>query len=180
MRSVFFNIKTILIPVLVIFYGLIWFHDDGIPETLTKADEAYVLNTHGRLEQRMTQVIEEIEQFIAEPERETELCVSLAATVDSWYAVGNKVHNDGRFLVVTAELSSQENRLQQLVTDLEIASQEMAEEIKRRVDGEEYDQDGYDVLYRAFSQDLQANGASIPCSKGKCFWCQLRKILRLH
>lgn len=175
MRSIIVNAKAILFLAILILWGLAWCHDDGIPNALTEADKAYVLETNCCLEQRMAQSIEEMQRFIDEPEHESELYRSLAATVDSWYEVGNVVHNDGRFFVHVDEFSAQENRIHQLGDDVEHVGLAMGEEVKRRIATGDFDKDGYGILRRAFGQDFLVDGEAAPCTWRRCFWCRVRR-----
>jgi len=181
MRSKFSKSKRILKPLLVpavFFIGMVCFHDDKIPDELSDADQQYVSQVNSTLEQSMIRVISEMKRFVAEPENESAICVSLAASIDSQYNLGGEFLNDGRFFAVTEENLRYAKRLWELNEELAVASDAMVKKVASRVESGEHDEEGYQLLTRALSPNLVV-GRNAPCDKSNCIWCFYRRTFRL-
>ena len=66
----------ILTQVICIFGVTVWFHDDGLPDSLSEADQTYVLQQSQLAENRMRDVVDGMRRFVAEPDRESEIEIS--------------------------------------------------------------------------------------------------------
>ena len=171
-------IRWILRLAICIFMMMVWFHDDGLPETLSEADQAYVLQQSQIAEGRMRDVVDEMRRFVAEPDRESEVADELIDAVYSWVEIGQKQTNDKRFFVKfnDDQYRRQCERLTQLSGELESVTDDMTEEVLARRERGEHDQEVYDRLREAFSDaSLSWTDSGDFCDKRKCFWCYCQK-----
>jgi len=165
-----------LIPVFYVFLLLVRFHDDGIPATLSTADQVYVLQQSEIAHERMEVVIEQMHLFVAGPDREDELSISLAAAADSLREIGDKIGNDGRFYV-NFDDEDYRKKWEQIGKDNDEATAKFTEEIRSRGERGELSDEVRERLLVAFSPKIESTIANSPCRKGKCVWCFWRRMM---
>ena len=171
--------KNFLKLAIGIFVLLVWSHDDGRPDTLSESDQAYVMQQAQASEDRMVDILDKIDRFVCEPNREVEMAEALASAVDSWREIDNKIESDGRFYVKCDDdrYASQIQRLLQLNNDFDDASEILVREILSRLEREECDPKVFDILCPSFSQAANGSPENHPCDKRRCFWCRSKRIL---
>ena len=171
----------ILAQVICIFGVTVWFHDDGLPDSLSEADQTYVLQQSQLAENRMRDVVDGMRRFVAEPDRESETADSLVDAVNSWVEINNEMIEDPRFFTEFDSIRNrnQQDRFAEVEKELNSATDEMVEELWARKERGEYDQEAYDRLKMAFEK-TSWNWTELPdgvCDKRKCIWCFFQRVL---
>ena len=164
-----------------IFGVMVWFHKGGLPESLSEADQTYVLQQCQIEESRIRDVVDGMRRFVADPDRESEVADCLVNAVDSWREISIARTEDPRFFVEFDDirLRNQQERTVQVVEELKSATDEMVEELWARRERGEYDQEAYDRLVVAFEK-TSPNWTELPdsvCDKRKCIWCFFQRVL---
>ena len=148
-----------------IFGVMVWLHDDGLPDSLSEADQTYVLQQSQLAENRMQDVVDGMRRFVAEPDRESETADSLVDAVNSWVEISIERAEDPRCFVEFDDirLRNQQERTVQVAEELNSATDEMVEELWARRERGEYDQEAYDRLVVAF-EGMSPNWTELPLS----------------
>ena len=171
----------ILTQVICIFGVTVWFHDDGLPDSLSEADQTYVLQQSQLAESRMRDVVDGMRRFVAEPDRESEMADRLVDAVDSLVEICNEIVEDPRFFTEFDSIRSrnQQDRFAEVEKELNSATDEMVEELWARKERGEYNQEACDRLVVAFKK-VSPNWTELPdcvCDKRKCIWCFFQRVI---
>ena len=171
----------ILTQVICIFGVTVWFHDDGLPDSLSEADQTYVLQQSQLAESRMRDVVDGMRRFVAEPDRESEMADRLVDAVDSLVEICNEIVEDPRFFTEFDSIRNrnQQDRFAEVEKELNSATDEMVEELWARKERGEYNQEAYDRLVVAFKK-VSPNWTELPdcvCDKRKCIWCFFQRVI---
>lgn len=163
---------------LLAFGVMVLIHDSGIPESLSESDQQYVLQKSEELVDKLEEVVDLMRQFNSQPNRESELATVLTKKVDQWYRLGTEVNCDGRFFTPThnPSLEAINKRLLIINEQFSKATDEMALEVIARRESGEHDQEAYDLLCAAFSQDFSTESAV--CDRKNCFWCVCQHLFK--
>ena len=171
----------ILTQVICIFGVTIWFHDDGLPDSLSETDQTYVLQQSQLVENRVRDVVDGMRRFVAEPDRESEMADRLVDAVDLWVEITAEIIEDPRFFTEFDSIRNgkQQERFAEVAEELNSAAEKMVEELWARRERGEYDQEAYDRLVVAFEK-TSPNWTELPdsvCDKRKCIWCFFQRVL---
>ena len=173
----------ILAQVICIFGVTVWFHDDGLPDSLSEADQTYVLQQSQLAENRMRDVVDGMRRFVAEPDRESEMADRLVDAADSLVEICNEIVEDPRFFTEFDDIRSrnQSQRLEGLAIDLAAASAEFVEAITARSEYGEHDREAYERMAIAFRNGSNMSLATPKldgvCDKRKCIWCFFQRVI---
>ena len=164
-----------------IFGVMVWFHDDGLPDSLSEADQTYVLQQSQLAENRMRDVVDGMRRFVAEPDRESEMADRLVDAVELSIEITNEIIEDPRFFTEFDSIrnANQQERFVEVTKQMNSATDEMVEELLARKERGEYDQEAYDRLTVAFKKTTQ-NRKELPdgvCDKRKCIWCFFQQVM---
>jgi hypothetical protein len=173
-------IKTGLVFGLFSFLAIVYFHDAGVPETLTQKEREYVLCTRAEFHDATLQFTDDILLFVSHPEQERQWVDRLILDLNELLGLEHQMVNDRIFWVKDpAVVLTFQKTMESCITATETACDQMAKEVIQRVENDDFAQD--EVGYRRLAQLLERIAATTPisnrdfCDQRKCFWCKCRR-----
>ena len=163
-------LNYLLLSVTTVFLVCVFFHDNGVPKSITESEKQHVLDVVAEAELHQEAIIRGMEEFVLYPDEESRISCEIIAAFEELRPCIEEASVNPVFFVGFEECIPVAERFKELNERSLVAGDDMATELARRVEAGDWDREVYKELQIAFESCVCQEAAC--CTPADCGWCR--------
>lgn len=164
-------LKHLLMSLLVIFCVRVLFHDNGLPSSISEAEEQHVRDVVDEYVLHVDDVVQAMEEFTLHPEDESRTSREFITACEKLQPHLDEMFSNPVFYVDFEGCVPLAKEIYEHGKRFESAGNRMADELGRRVEADEWDREAYEEMEIAVNNCLDEQEVMF-CIPSECGWCR--------